>query len=338
MLLRYIALALAFFTLFASDVSAVSPQVQLPQWYKSKISVTEWKPEHSSLTIRVELESTLSTITQISSVLHFPKSLNIPADRRERDYLNKGDKAVFMHRVTINPDFSGWIDVELRALPLKSALVAQSRIDNTRNPLTAELVEAEIEAISTPLFVGATIPLLVRDDIAISSTPELAFKPDFAFENHKFYLWYPPVATSSGAILEAMSMYRAALIEGHCSKAIHAARLLQKLLKSHDKPLELTGKNGAVFTIPVKVAHDILQACILTLQAIDSKDSVKLEKAARQMVPSLSRPFVYYNLANIYRIERDRDNNIKWLEKALEDYPAWAEAQSKLNSAKKSNR
>lgn len=332
-----IAFITVVFCLFmnSNSVQAVTPQVRLPEWNRTSFAIAEWKPDQSILVISVSVEASQVGLSKISSQLHVPEELNVPVDRHERETLGKGDKAVFLHKISVKKGFSGWFELDVRALPDQSEMLALVAKQHANEPLTRKILEEEIKTIERPMHIGTSLPILLREDAALSTMPEAAFTADLEYGNRKYYLWYPPEGLGKGITAEGLKTYSAALRTASLAKSESAARMLLRKLETSSEAIGIEKANGETFMLPAKVAADLISANQLTMQALFGAKPEILEEHLSAMRPGYTRPFLYYNLALLANSLKKRTQAIKHLESALADQPAWPLAEKLLKQLKK---
>lgn len=318
----------------SSALAAMTPEIRLPEWQRSKIDISEWKPDQNLLTLRVDIEAPTVQLEKIASKLHLPEELGLDTGKHERALLKKGDRVIFMHKISIKPGFSGWAEVELSAQPSQSEIIGLIRSQHSKEPATAAILEAEALTIDKPLFFGRSMPLLVRDDIALCTAAEMTFKPDFKFKDRQFYLWYPETGFGKGLTAEGLKAFNGALAAGNFKTAESAGNMLIKKLETGNEPLTLSKGSGETFSIPAQVATSLIRANILTMQAVNAKKPSVLESQVNQMQPGYTRPFMMFNLAALYESLKNKKSAIEWYEKARQEIPAWPLAQERLDALK----
>ncbi len=323
------------FSLAAACLPAMTPEIKLPEWQRSKIDISDWEPDNKILTVRVDIEAPSVKLENISSQLHMPAELAASGSRHERPVLKKGDKVIFLHKLSIKPDFAGWAEVELKAQPSQTELLQLIKEKHSKEPATSAILEAEAMTIKEPLFFGRSMPLLVRDDIALCTAAETAFKPDYKALGTEFYLWYPESGFGKGLTNEGLKAFTGAIAAGNLKTAESAGSMLIKKLEAGNEPLTLSRANNETFAIPSSVAVELIQANLMTLKAIVNKDPVAFESLIENLKPGYTRPFLMYNLASLYESQKSRGKARIWYEKAIAEIPAWPLAQKNLKALKK---
>lgn len=319
----------------ANAVNAMNPEVRLPEWCRTSFAIAEWQPKEGVLVIRVEIAANAITLRQISSKLHLPKELSQQADLRERKILKKGDKAVFLHRISIKPDYYGWVEIDLRAMPDQTELLELVRKTHANEPVTATILEAEVKTVSQPITIGTSLPILLRNDIAIGSSEEMTFKPEYKAGQKVFYMWYPPVGIGKGITAEGIKAFDTALRLGNLVKAEAAANMLIKKFTNFDEPLTLEKDNGESFAIPARMVIELINADMLSLRAICNNSTTELEKSLEAMQPGFTRPFLHFNLGVLYENNKDVARAQNAFKKALADLPVWPMASNKIDKSGK---
>ena len=247
----------------------------------------------------------------------------------------KGDKVVFLHKFSIKPDFAGWAEVELAAQPAKEGILALIKSAHANEPATAAILEAEAQTIDNPINFGRSMPLLVREDIALCTAAETALKPDFKVNGQQFYFWYPESGFGKGLTSEGLKAFTSAIGNSNLKSAEAAGSMLIKKLESSKEPLTLSRANNETFAIPAAVAIDLINANLTTLKAIIEKNPEALEKKINDMQPGYTRPFLMFNLASLYESQKKSGPAKLWYEKAINEIPAWPLAETSLKRLKK---
>jgi hypothetical protein len=317
-----------------ASVQAVTPQVRLPEWNRTSFAIAEWKPDQSILVISVSIEANQVGLSKISSQLYAPEELNVPVNRHERETLAKGDKVVFMHKISVKKGFSGWFELDVRALPDRAEMMALVARQHADAPLTRKILGEEVNTIERPLQIGTSMPILLREDAALSTMPEVAFTEELENGDRKYYLWYPPEGLGKGITAEGLKTYSAALRTASLAKSESAARMLLRKFETSSEAIGIEKANGETFMLPAKAAADLINANQLTMRAVFGAKPEILEEHLKAMRPGHTRPFLYYNLAVLENSQAKRTAG-KHLENALADQPAWPLAKKLLKQLKK---
>ncbi len=329
------AKGIVFFTVlltvisFTGAVFAMSPQIKLPEWNKTRISVTEFDSEQNLLEIQVEIAAEKIALRNISSKVHVPKEVSMKAETRERKILKPGDKAVFIHRLNIKPEFYGWLEVDLRAQPDQEQMIELVKKIHASEPVASAILQEEAKAITQPIYIGTSMPVLVRKDIALSSSEEMAFRPDLKVNKSDFYLWYPPSGIGRGITAESLREFDKAIRMANHGRAVAAANLILKKFADLSESLSLEKADGETFMIPYGILSDMINANLLTLKAIETRNPDELAEMVKTMRPGFTRPFLFFNLGSIYEILNRKKDAADAFKKAQEDIPAWPAAEKK---------
>lgn len=333
---NYLA-TIALTTCFAMAVatgSAMSPEIRLPEWQKTRIDISEWKPEQKMLTIRVDIEATAARLENVLSQVHLPDEIKANPGRHERPVLEKGDKAVFLHQFSIEPGFAGWAEIELLAQPSREDILQLIRNAHAKEPATLAILEAEAMTISKPMPFGRSLPLLVRNDIAMCTAAPTALKPDLKAMNQEFYLWYPEAGLGKGLTGEGLKTFSAALTTGNLKTAEAAGKMLTSRLETGKEPLSKTVNEKETFAIPTGIVIEMIKADLETLKAVNAKDPEILAVTVEKMQPCYTRPFLMYNLAALYESQKNKSKAREWYAKAIAEIPAWPLAEKHLADLK----
>ncbi len=315
-------IAILLLTFFATRLSAVSPDIRLPDWQKHEIRITEWQPEQKTLMLSVSIKAINTAIKDISCSMFLPWSQQT-TETKKRELLEPQDKAIFIFRLQVPETLSSWLDIDLRAQPDKEGLKNQIA-KFTDKPLTVKVLNDELKSLNAPIMLGKSIPVFVANDIALSATSELTFRPEIEINGHKFYIWLPPANFGSGLTKESFKALKNALKSGNFKAAIAASKLLSRRIEKHEKPIAAKKDNGDTFIIPTPVLKQVLEANMALLQSLAANnDSKPLQKHVKNAIPSFSRPFLLFNLGQIYNMHQQDAEAHKYLQMALKDIPAW---------------
>ncbi len=320
--------------IFSQSVFAMSPQIRLPQWHNTSISLSEYKPDQGLLTVQVEIVADFVSLSNISSRLHGPESLKLTADVREKAILKKGDRAVFLHQIKLAADYHGWLEVDVRAQPHQGELMQLVKATSKDSPIALKVLEAEVRSVNQPISIGRSMPLFTSNDIAMSTTAEMALRPELKVGNHQLYLWYPPTGIGSGLTAEALKAFDTAIRQGNFSRAEAAARLVKKRFSDDKEALLLEKAKGETFTIPGKMVIELIDANLVTLKALNEKDPMVLLKAAQAAGASYLRPFLHFNLATVYELNKQPSEAKEHFLAARKDLPTWPMLDKRIKSLK----
>ncbi len=322
------------FAMAAATGHSMSPEIRLPEWQRTKIDVSEWKPEQKILTVRVDIEAPATRLENVSSQVYLPAEIKTGPGRHERPVLEKGDKAVFLHQFSITPDFAGWAEIELLAQPSREGIIQLVRSTYAKEPATLAILEAEAMTISKPMPFGRSLPLLVRKDIAMCTAAPMALKPDFNTLGQEFYLWYPETGLGKGLTGESLKTFGAALSTGNQKTAEAAGKMLISRLETAKEPLTMTVSEKETFAIPAGIVTELIKADLDTLKAVNNKDPEILAAAVKKLQPGYTKPFLMFNLAALYESQKNKGKAREWYEKAIAEIPAWPLAEKRLAGLK----
>jgi tetratricopeptide (TPR) repeat protein len=323
-------LLLIFFAIATTGLNAMNPQIRLPEWNQTEFAIAEWNPEQGILVIRVQITASSVTLRHVSSKLHISGDLSMKPDIRERKILKKGDKAVFMHRLNAKAGFSGWIEIDLRAQPDQIELLELVKKTHADAPITGKILEEEAKAVNQPIPIGVSLPIMLRSDLAMSCSPEMAFRAEHKAGRQCYYMWYPPDGIGKGITAEGIRAFVAAIKLNSLVKAEAAAAMLIKKFQTYDEPLTLEKENDEKFAIPGKMVIELINANMLTLRAIVGNNTAELEAAIANMKPGFTRPFLLYNLGELYSAANQKAKAAECFRKALADLPVWPGLISRL--------
>ena len=341
---KNLALLAIIFSLFfiASGAFAMVPRVKFPEWNHTTIKITDWDPVKGILTITVEIEANKIPIEKCYSQPYLQNNFNKLLSKYEKENLKQGEKAVFTHKLNVKSNSENWLEMDVRAKPDITALKLLIRSEHVNNPAMREVLEAEADQIMAPIFIGTSMPILTRDDIAISATPEIAFTPTFIHEGNKYYIWTPLETvdnqTTNSAIklfIEAIKEKDAKKIEATCQNLIKRFDtekrnvVVKRNVEQEASKKALTSRtqnnitNPVKFIIPTKIVLEMLTSDLVCMKAIINKNPEELEKAYNAMKPSYSKAFTAYNLSTLYKSLNKKEKAEKYKKEALKELPAW---------------
>lgn len=333
MQLKTIAL-LSLLIMLTCRLSAVSPDISLPEWQKTEIGVSDWSPEEGILLVKVSLEAKNISIRKVSCQLNQKFDSAQAPELRTKEIINAGDKAVFLFRLHVKPEISEWIECDLRAQPDQDGL--RKLVETMKDkPLTMEILQNEVNSTTQPVLLGKSFPIFVAEDIAMGTTAEMAFRPSLEHNGKKFYIWLPPETLGAGITSEAFKALRNSVRSGNYKSAISACNLIIRRTESNKQPLTMTKGAGETFVIPDKVALEMLLANRAIFALLDNPESKELSELAGKIKPCYSRAFIYFNLAQSLSSGSKKVEALDWVKKALVEIPSWPTAQKLKKSLEK---
>lgn len=301
---------------------AMLPRVKFPEWNKTSIKITDWDPLKGILTLTVTVEANKIPLEKVSSQPYLQSNFNMMLSKYEKENIKQGDKVTFVHKLNIKSNTHNWLELDLRAKPDITGLKLLIRSEHKENPIMRDILEAEADQIKAPIFIGTSMPILVRDDIAMSVTPEIAFTPTFIHNKTRYYIWMPLDSSESQTTNSAVKIFRESVEEKNLRNIEAAGQNLLKRFDTDKRTIVFKKENGDNFAIPTKVARDMLSANIACLKAILTDNPEELEKTYRAMNPSYSKAFIAYNLYALLKT-KNKDKAEKYKNEALQQQPAW---------------
>ncbi len=334
--------AIIFCLIFiASGAFAMVPRVKFPEWNKTNIIISDWDPIKGILTITVEIEANKIPIEKCYSQPYLQSNFNKLLSKYEKENIKQGEKAVFTHKLNIKNNSENWLEMDVRAKPDIAGMKLLIRSEHANNPAMREILEAEANNIKSPVFIGTSMPILTRDDIALSATPELAFTPTFIYDGTKYYIWTPLETadnkTTNAAIklfLESVKEKDVKKIEATCQNLIKRfdtdkrSIVVKKKAEpgTSNKQSSEKGKSSANqirFAIPTKTVLEFLKTDLVCMKAILNKNPEELESAYKEMEPGYHKAFTAYNLYALFKsLKKDEKAEI-YKKEALKELPAW---------------
>ncbi|MGM0601244.1 MAG: hypothetical protein ACQETH_15650 [Candidatus Rifleibacteriota bacterium] len=325
-------LFLTLLVFVSARLFAVSPDASLPQWYKADFFVSEWLPEQKSLIIQVDIEAKEADLHNVSCRLYQDFSKIQNGQVRNRKIIQAGDKASFLFRFQVEPPLDTWFDCDLRAMPDPRGLTRAVEKENN-DALTHKVKMDQIKAIKEPIKIGTTFPVFVRDDIAQTTTAQLAFRPEIKHCGRDLYLWLPENSVGKGITGETLKALKKSTKSLKFKSAVAACDLLIRKFSNRTEPVVIQTGPQETFEIPVKVAIQLIEGNRITLKALRDKNIQVMKNTIDNMEPKFYRPYVCFNLAQFLLVHDFKEEAAKWLEIALNDIPSWSKAEELLENS-----
>ena len=327
--------------LIASGAFAMVPRVKFPEWNHTSIKITDWDPIKGIVTITVEIEANKIPIEKCYSQPYLQSNFNKLLSKYEKDNIKQGEKAVFTHKLNIKNNTENWLEMDVRAKPNIPGLKLLIRSEHVNDPAMREILEAEADQIKSPVFIGTSMPILTRDDMALCATPELAFTPTFIHENNKYYIWTPIETADSKTTNAAIKLFTDAIKEKDAKKIEATCQNLIKRFDTEKRNIVVKRKvepeaskrsqadkaspvvNPVKFIIPTKIALEFLKTDLVCMKAILNKNPKELEKAYNEMKPGYPKAFTAFNLYTLYKSLKNTEKAEMYKKEALKENPAW---------------
>lgn len=326
---KYAALCLLAQLFICRCAAAISPEVKIPRWHSCTISVSDWSPESSQLSISVQLEAVNTDLREISAKISSSDGFGGSLSEQTESLIKKGQSRTFIFKLTAAPNTNGWLLADLHALPDKSGLL--SLVESQTKPRLAKtLILQQIADINKPIQIGRSVLVCLRSDIAAASADELLFKPGLNNESGEYYLWYPPSGLAAGITREALSLFNSGLVGANVRKAEAAGKMLASKLEKDKLNLMLAKGEDETLSIPYKTVIELINADMAVMNAVSSNDCKPLEAYLSGDLSDLTKPFILYNLAVLQSSLNKKKLAKQSLESALKIIPSWPKAKKLL--------
>ena len=320
---RIALLTFILIIILANGVFAMVPRIKFPEWNKTSIKITDWDPVKGILTITVKIEANKIPIAKAYSQPYLQSNFNKVLSKYEKSDIKQGEKVVFTHKLNVKSNTNNWLEMDVRAQPDIAGLKLLIRSEYNVNPAMREILEAEADQIKAPIFIGTSMPILARDDIAMSVTPEIAFAPIFEHNDTKYYIWLPLDCAESQTTNSAVKLFREAVSKKNLRNIEAAGQNLIKRFDSSKRTIVFKKENGDNFAIPTKIATEMLSSDIECIKAILNNDTDSLEKTYTELKPCYAKAFVAYNLYALFKHNNNKTKAEKYKKEALAEQPAW---------------
>lgn len=322
---KYFALLVTILCLvtITSGVFAMTPRVKFPEWNNTSFKITDWNPQKGILTLTVTVEANRTPLSKIHSQPYLQSNFNTIQSRYEKDFLEYGKKATFNHRINIKSNTTNWVELDVRAMPDIAGLKILTRSAYSKEPALSAILEAEADQIKSPIFIGTSLPILVRDDIALTVTPEIAFSPSLEHKGSKYYLWIPLDSAENPTTTSTIKLFKEAINKKDLSSIEAAGQNLVNRFSNNKRAIVFKRAKGDNFMIPTNIALEMLRTDISTLKAVLTDNPTELEKEYKAMPPCYTKAFAAYNLSQLFKSLGNEEKAKIYLNEALLENPAW---------------
>lgn len=317
---------------FCCSLSAVSPDISLPEWYNSSFGIIDWSPQENLLVVKASVDAKSVDLHEVSCSVEQDFGIKHKSDKKSKEKIKMGERYVFMFRLQVKPESAGWLNFDLRARPDREGLLTEIAKDSSQ-PLTQELRKSEAAKIEVPMMLGQSIPVMVSKDIAISATPAMTCRR-FDAKQKALYLWLPEERMATGIVAETFKAMKKAFDSGQYKSAAAAGTLIINKLQSAKDSLKATPEDGVTLEIPARMAEELLRINRGTFLALENSDVSELESLCENYGSGYAKAFACYNLASFKHEKKETKAALALIEKALKIIPTWPAAKDLKNSLK----
>lgn len=317
--------------LVVNNLFAERHWLKMPEWYSLSYQLSEWCPVEGRLTVEVKIKSTIGEIRDINSTLVMPDDLKMADDTRNIAKISKADKVVLLYNLQIPSNYHGWLQYNLTAQPPVEQMKKEVRKSLADSPQRKKIMLKELDGINAPFFIGASIAVTTRDDLAMAVAPQLIMQDKFDYKDTRLYLWYPPENIVEGITQSTFNTYSDMLNNQNTKGANRASRLIVRRLDERQQPLQMKVGRSEIFSVPTDVVKELLRFNNMILDVAESGEVQKLHDFAKTMKPSIMCPFLYYNIALIHNQNNNHEQYRLWLRRAINELPSWPQALKLYN-------
>jgi hypothetical protein len=309
---------------------AMTPQLTMPPWQETKISILSWEPQKSELKVEVKIKALDLTIENLSCEFSVSEEkIKLSAPSHSKKTLNPGEETSFQTLIQARLDQVLWLNVSLRGKPDSRALKQRVAELHKDNPSLKLIMNSEIDSIKDSLYFGRLLPILARSDVALSGVPETTMITT-SHKNGSYYLWYPEASIGRGFEAESLKAFATATRSKNHANAEKVGELLINRLKANNKPLLMEKANGDSFMIPINTAIALINANIASLKAMNTGDVKWLEAYLKAEPESDARLMARFNLAQLLIEKQSNGRARAILQELLAKLPSWPLAESAI--------
>ena len=327
-LLFVTAFSLCIFT----GAGAMTPRVNLPDWYQYRISVSDWNPNKSEVTISTKITALSADISDLSCNITPSKSVIPIANKNDKHFvklLRKGEATVFEQSFNIKVGTSVWLDAVIRGLPDKNEMLKLVNKQYANNPSMLAVMQNEVKELNGPIYIGKILPLLLRKDNALFAVEETAPEHETFEDGRQYYVWNPKTVQSRGFEAESLRAFASFTSNRNYVNAKKIGDLIINRMQTGNKPLLLEKGNGDTFMIPINVAKDLINFNIALLNAVNNNTAVPIEENLKNLKDSDIKLMSEYNLATIYLKLGQKEKALEIFEKLRNALPGWQAVKEK---------
>ncbi len=320
--LAVLAIIIICFISIASGAFAMVPRIKFPKWNNTTIKITDWNPKIGILTLTVEIEADKIPIERAYSQPFLQHNFYKITPKYEKENIKQGEKVVFTHKLHIKSNTDNWLEMDVRAKPDIAGLKVLIRNMYSDSPTMRDVLEAEADQIKAPIFIGTSMPILARDDIALNATSEVAFTPTFTHKDSSYYIWDPKDTANSKTTNSAIKLFKEAIAAKNLKDIEVTGQNLISRFDTEKSTVVIKIEKGKNFSIPTKIVIEMLTADIACIKAVLSEKPETLEETYNSMKPSYTKMFVAYNLFALYKSLNKLEKAEKYKKEALKENPA----------------
>lgn len=318
-------LSLLLLTLSIQMLSAMTPEIKMPQWCKTEVSLTEWNPETSMFIISVEIAADKIDMSQVTSKASFQKWPNLKVREHEREFLKKGERSMFSHKIHAKAPFETWVDFDIRALPDIKQLLALIEVENKNNATKRGILTRDAQRIDKPVYIGLSIPLCVREDLAMAVTSDLL--PALVKEKDAplYYTWNPKDFKINSPIASSLKIFEKAMkTQNPESLRIALLGIEQACDKHAEDFVVLQLIDGTDIALPKQMLLEFAKLNSATQAALKAKNPARLIEFTDTLpADSFVKPFAHFNLAGIFNQKASFESAAKNYKIAISKQPTW---------------
>ncbi|MDD3000594.1 MAG: hypothetical protein PHF29_02455 [Candidatus Riflebacteria bacterium] len=323
------AFTLSIFT----GANAMTPRVTLPDWYQYNITVSEWNPEKGEVTIATKITALSADISDLSCNITPSKSVTPILKKNEKYFaklLKKGENIVFEQSFHVKTGTSVWLDMAIRGLPDKKEMLALVNKQYANKPSMLAVMQNEVKELSSPVYIGKIMPLLLRKDNALFSVEETAPELETFKDGQQYYIWNPKTVQSSGFEAESLRAFASFTGSRNYVNAEKIGDLIISRMQNSNKPMLLEKGNGDTFMIPINVAKDLINFNVALLNALSKNTAAPIEENIKNLKDSDIKLMSEFNLATFYLKLGQKEKALEIFEKLRDALPGWQAVKEKI--------
>jgi tetratricopeptide (TPR) repeat protein len=313
-------------------LSAVTPQVRLPDWHSSSYQIQDWNPKTKVITIKLKLSATKVALKEISSKIFWSKEFKEISKKEGQKFLPKGEKTEFIYKAKVLSTPQKWLECNIYAMPDKLSLKAVTQKEKNKSNFQVLAVNSEIDAIDKPLTINHPISIYLDQNIAVSDMPQSILKANWKELNSSFFFWYPSIDMTAGFTKEAFKPLFNALSSQNFNATSKACDFILKLIKKKANSGNFNFDfQKAHYSMPPMVCKRLIKANLLSLELTRTNSPEKFENEINGLPDSFTKAYMLANLGTAFRKNTNFSKAKAYYKKALTYIPAWPQVKRFLS-------
>lgn len=323
--MRNILFSLLLLVLSVSEAGAILPQMELPEWNRTRVRVVSWNPSTREIGVETTIEALGVPVLDLAATIDWPDGFERKTPEASVTRLEPGKKWVATHIALAPKAYEGFLEIVISARPDQESLRRQVESIATLSALAKTVMLKESGTFVQPVPLGRSIQLYIDENIAIPMPHQALSRPLVPLNSRSLFVWAPETNLGGGLVAETYDAFKKALKAGDADGAIKDLAVLDDLLGKAGNTVSLGREpnQGIQLRTPL-VRETLLQAKFCLMSKKNLPEAIlgmrDLEKDSR---PSLGVGFFQANLATLLWAGGYKKESAEYYRKALELIPAW---------------